>query len=467
MRQRRAFVVLSFVGLLSLVAALISPGVAVASPTTITVNSLLDNGPGNCNSTCTLRDAVASSSAGDTIDFSVTGTITLNGNQINIDHSLTIDGPGARNLTVSGNDQSRVFDVGVDSSTTTITGLTITHGSPNSGEEHSNVGGGIFNWSLLDVSNVTFSNNYASYSGGAIYAIGTLNVTNSTFVGNRSKWGSAVGSQSSSANIAASTFSANSDNTSVSTVYNMVGTTNIANSTFSGDQSAAISQSPGLTTVLIDSIVNDAAGCGGGLTGQNNLAPASCPGSIGTVTGLDTTLANNGGPTDTFNLSGTSNAVDAAYTCLYPAAFTASIFDSTKDQRGLARPVGTGCDSGAVEAMSLSPTSLSNGTYNTSYSQTFSVTAGGSSPFSFSESGTLPSNLGFSGTSLSGTPTQTGSFDLIVKATDNNGFVGEQAYSLTIDAASTMTTGSNANATFSTSAQNVTLNATVTSTAGP
>ena len=67
---------------------------------------------------------------------------------------------------------------------------------------------------------------------------------------------------------------------------------------------------------------------------------------------------------------------------------------------------------------------------------------------------------------MSGTPSQTGPFSLTVKATDTNGFVGEQDYSLTINSASTTTTPSSANAAFSTSDQNVTLSASVTSTVG-
>jgi CSLREA domain-containing protein len=53
---------------------------AAAAPAiagTITVNGLGDNGPGNCSSSCTLRDAIA----GDTIEFGIflPWTITLNG----------------------------------------------------------------------------------------------------------------------------------------------------------------------------------------------------------------------------------------------------------------------------------------------------------------------------------------------------------------------------------------------------
>ena len=57
--------------------------------------------------------------------------------------------------------------------------------------------------------------------------------------------------------------------------------------------------------------------------------------------GSGETLQNNGGSTDTFTLEPTSPAVDAIPT-------SAPFCDGT-DQRGIARPQGTGCDIGAVE----------------------------------------------------------------------------------------------------------------------
>ena len=57
-------------------------------------------------------------------------------------------------------------------------------------------------------------------------------------------------------------------------------------------------------------------------------------------------------------------------------------------------------------------------TYNTAFTQTFSVT-GGVGPYTYAiTTGTLPTGLGLSGDTLSGTPTQTGSFPITVTATD-------------------------------------------------
>ena len=67
-----------------------------ASAATLTVSNLDDSGPGS------LRVQVAAAAPGDTINFSVTGTITMGApGDISIDKDLTITGPGAGSLTVN------------------------------------------------------------------------------------------------------------------------------------------------------------------------------------------------------------------------------------------------------------------------------------------------------------------------------------------------------------------------------
>ena len=59
---------------------------------TLTVDTLIDENDGSCvDGDCSLRDAVQVAIAGDTIDFSVSGTIVLTS-------TLTL----AKNLTISG-----------------------------------------------------------------------------------------------------------------------------------------------------------------------------------------------------------------------------------------------------------------------------------------------------------------------------------------------------------------------------
>ena len=57
--------------------------------------------------------------------------ITLTSGEIDIDKSLDIEGPGPNKLTISGNNKSRVFDIGPDATDVTIAGLTITDGLAN------------------------------------------------------------------------------------------------------------------------------------------------------------------------------------------------------------------------------------------------------------------------------------------------------------------------------------------------
>src|SRR5262249_61846482 len=113
----------------------------------------------------------------------LSGTIALTNGQLAITDGLTIDGPGADQLAVSGSLQSRVFNIsgGV---TVTIAGLTIRNGRVLGG----NGGGAIVNASSsLTLARDVLSNNQAlgdtggTAQGGAIANLsgGTLTVSDS------------------------------------------------------------------------------------------------------------------------------------------------------------------------------------------------------------------------------------------------------------------------------------------------
>src|SRR5580658_9284814 len=86
---------------------------------TITINSLNDPG---ARGICALRDAItaantmtatndcAAGTGTDTVNFSVSGTITLGSTLPQIANSLTIDGTG-RSITISGNNIVQVMQV--------------------------------------------------------------------------------------------------------------------------------------------------------------------------------------------------------------------------------------------------------------------------------------------------------------------------------------------------------------------
>src|SRR6266478_2077237 len=111
---------------------------------TITVTNTADSGNG------TLRAALASAAAGDTINFSMPtpANFTLTSGELLIPASVSILGPGANNVAIDGNNTNRVFHIG-SNTVVNISGLTITHGN-----------GGIFNdHATLTLSNSTLSGN--------------------------------------------------------------------------------------------------------------------------------------------------------------------------------------------------------------------------------------------------------------------------------------------------------------------
>jgi hypothetical protein len=83
-------------------------------------------------------------------------------------------------------------------------------------------------------------------------------------------------------------------------------------------------------------------------------------------------------------------------------------------------------------AIAVGPASISAGTAGTAYTPVAFTQTGGVGTITFSESGTLPTGMTFSAGMLSGTPTQTGTFNISVTATDQNGCFGSNNYSVVI-----------------------------------
>ena len=119
---------------------------------TFSVLNFLDSGPGS------LREAITNANGApgaDLISFAPAardGTIALTGGQLSITDDLTIDGPGAGRLAVSGNDASRVFQIS-SGVAVSIDDLTVTHGRAVGR------GGGILNAGTLTLSRAILSDN--------------------------------------------------------------------------------------------------------------------------------------------------------------------------------------------------------------------------------------------------------------------------------------------------------------------
>jgi uncharacterized repeat protein (TIGR01451 family) len=196
----------------------------------VTVTDAGDSGAG------TLRQAVADVCPGGVVDFDATlnrGTITLTSGEIAIDKALTIDGPGRDNLTVSGNNASRIFNT---SDTVTISGLTLRDGYT------ANSGGAIQTTAPLTLTAVAVISNTAATWGGAIYNNGgSLTLTNADISGNvASSAGGAIYNNGGSLTLTNTGFSGNiSSGANGGAIYNDGGTAALTNILFSGNKAAS------------------------------------------------------------------------------------------------------------------------------------------------------------------------------------------------------------------------------------
>jgi hypothetical protein len=173
-------------------------------PVTNVITSLADSGAAS------LRDAILNSVSGDTIIFATNGIIELtSGEQLLVTNNLTINGPGATNLIISGINYTRIFEFAAGT-TNSLSGLSLINGhapygvSPNTSSPGGSGGdgGAILNAGTLTVTNCTLSNNTAGTggsggngtgdggnggnggNGGGIYNSGVLSMTGCTLNSN-------------------------------------------------------------------------------------------------------------------------------------------------------------------------------------------------------------------------------------------------------------------------------------------
>lgn len=170
------------------------------------VTTLADDGsPGS------LRYVIDNAVSGEDVIFVTNGTITLVGGEIDITNDITLSGPGATNLAVSGNNASRVFYVSPNVQAN-LSDLTICNAQAtlyfdnDSGYDPS--GGGILNQGTLTLTNYDINDctaligvNGTSYNlngggggnGGGICNYGTLSLMDCAMSGNNGGAGGAGG----------------------------------------------------------------------------------------------------------------------------------------------------------------------------------------------------------------------------------------------------------------------------------
>jgi len=136
-----------------------------------------------------------------TINFSLGGTypqtiLLTNGElQITANTTLTITGPGAAQLSISGNQTSRIFDITNPAANVAISGLTLSNGFNGSVVGGGVGGGAIFNDGTLTITSSTISGSVENQTGGGAIAnnSGTVKVYGSTLSGNTDTAHSLVG----------------------------------------------------------------------------------------------------------------------------------------------------------------------------------------------------------------------------------------------------------------------------------
>jgi predicted outer membrane repeat protein len=303
---------------------------------TITVTNANDSGDGS------LRQAIADLCPSGTISFADNYSIYLD-STLSFTGTVTIDGSG-QSVTVSGdslNDGSRNVRPFTITSTgvVTLTHLTIVDGTATDG-------GAINTNGQLMVRESTFARNFATASGGAIFSGGgTLTIEQSTFLANSAGInGGAVWVEGNTTLISNSTFSGNSAANGGGLAM-FVATATVTHATFSGNSAttgADIRFIDGSLTLRNSILANSTAGanCYGGLSVNTNnlIEDGTCSPAL-SGDPLLSALGDYGGETQTFALLPDSLALDSADAGSSLAT----------DQRGVARPQGSGFDIGAYE----------------------------------------------------------------------------------------------------------------------
>jgi hypothetical protein len=165
-------------------------GAALESEPAEVVTNCQDSGLGS------LRQSIATARPGTTVYFHFTrpcNAIALTSGPIVLHSGISIVGPGARALTLSGLDRSQIFDNPRTSASVAISDLSLDNGRTAIGYPKAyGLGGAISNSGELSLIGVILDNDTAAYEGGAISNIGTLSVSGSVFSNDSALFGGAL-----------------------------------------------------------------------------------------------------------------------------------------------------------------------------------------------------------------------------------------------------------------------------------
>ena len=250
----------------------------------------------------------------------IDSTLTLNSATSNLGGAIATGYSGVNNINVSGstlnnNSANTGGGIGIGAGTVIVTNSTI------SGNTASNAGGGIAGGNgTVTLNNVTITGNTANNQGGGVYSFATVNYNRSIVSGN----------------FASASYDSGYE------VLNW-GTDNANNDNVFGRSDITTARAFGGGSFVPGANDTNATSNGGTPTALNAI--------------LSTTLANNGGPTQTHALVAGSPAVDTAAS---PACAAVPI--NGFDQRGYPRNVdgnatasANECDAGAYEYLSSPP----------------------------------------------------------------------------------------------------------------
>ena len=341
---------------------------------TFNVTNLNDSGPGS------LRQAISSANSNpgnDTIDLQgLNGAIALNNGALQISESVTVNGPGANQLTLSGGNNTQAFVIAPQHTESpfvvNINNLTVANGFS------SDCGGGIIATNVeLNLSQVEITGGAAMNGGGVCLRGGTLNLSQSTVDHNKALSGNGGGIRTENAAVVSVSNSTISENQALSgggislsgataTIVNSTishntaangggiqneGTANLRNTIVAANQAGVSPDVSGVFNSLGNNLIGVAESTQGFSDGVNGD-------KVGTTTDpLDPKLgdlADNGGPTKTRVLLLESPAAEAGNNCVTTELINGGCLETalSSDQRGtgFSRWVGSAVDIGAFEA---------------------------------------------------------------------------------------------------------------------